>query len=121
MNGAEEDDGVGYERQDHAAVFDLDMDYDDDEVLLDWEQYSGMGNAPSPYYVLGAFSIAKSHVYWKGLLRKKAMLHACRWQEVPVHGPGCDVAGQGMSLVPMLGAPRMVGHAEATIPLTLAC
>lgn len=40
-NGANEDDSVGYEQQDHAAVFDLSMDYSDDEVLLDWEQYSG--------------------------------------------------------------------------------
>ena len=37
----DEEDSVGYERQDHAAVFDLSMDYSDDEVLLDWEQYSG--------------------------------------------------------------------------------
>ena len=40
-NGANEDDSVGYELQDHAAVFDLAMDYSDDEVLLDWEKYSG--------------------------------------------------------------------------------
>lgn len=40
-NGGGEDDSVGYEQQDHAAVFDLSMDYSDDEVLLDWEQYSG--------------------------------------------------------------------------------
>lgn len=40
-NGGGEDDSVGFERQDHAAVFDLAMDYSDDEVLLDWEQYSG--------------------------------------------------------------------------------
>jgi len=40
-NGADEDDSVGYEQQDHAAVFDLAMDYSDDEVLLDWEKYSG--------------------------------------------------------------------------------
>ena len=37
----DEEDSVGYEQQDHAAVFDLSMDYSDDEVLLDWEQYSG--------------------------------------------------------------------------------
>ena len=37
----DEEDSIGYERQDHAAVFDLSMDYSDDEVLLDWEQYSG--------------------------------------------------------------------------------
>ena len=40
-SGMDEEDSVGYERQDHAAVFDLSMDYSDDEVLLDWEQYSG--------------------------------------------------------------------------------
>ena len=37
----DDEDSVGYEQQDHAAVFDLSMDYSDDEVLLDWEQYSG--------------------------------------------------------------------------------
>ena len=40
-SGMDEEDSVGYEQQDHAAVFDLSMDYSDDEVLLDWEQYSG--------------------------------------------------------------------------------
>ena len=34
---------VGFYRSDHAAVFDLSMDSDDD-VLLDWEAYAG---APS--------------------------------------------------------------------------
>ena len=47
-----EDDGVGYERQDHAAVFDLSMDYSDDEVLLDWEQYSGTGNHSPKYHTV---------------------------------------------------------------------
>ena len=47
-NGANEDDSVGYERHDHAAVFDLSMDYSDDEVLLDWEQYSGTGRCTLP-------------------------------------------------------------------------
>jgi hypothetical protein len=32
--------GVGFSRPDQ--VFDLGMDYDDDDVLLDWEQYAGM-------------------------------------------------------------------------------
>lgn len=32
---------MGFDRPDHAAVFDLSMDYSDDDVLLDWEQYSG--------------------------------------------------------------------------------
>ena len=35
-----EDGGVGFDRPDHAAVFDLSMDSDDD-VLLDWEAYAG--------------------------------------------------------------------------------
>ncbi len=40
--GDEDDAGsVGFDRPDHAAVFDLSMDYSDDDVLLDWEQYSG--------------------------------------------------------------------------------
>lgn len=50
LNGAaeEEEEGtsVGFDRPDHAAVFDLSMDYSDDDVLLDWEQYSGM-HAPA--------------------------------------------------------------------------
>ena len=33
--------GVGFDRPDHAAVFDLSMEYDEDDVLLDWEQYAG--------------------------------------------------------------------------------
>ena len=37
-----EEGGVGFDRPDHAAVFDLSMEYDDDDVLLDWEQYAGM-------------------------------------------------------------------------------
>ena len=43
-NGVEDEDdaaSVGFDRPDHAAVFDLSMDYSDDDVLLDWEQYSG--------------------------------------------------------------------------------
>ena len=36
-----EDGGVGFDRPDHAAVFDLSMDSDDD-VLLDWEAYAGV-------------------------------------------------------------------------------
>ncbi|BDA42905.1 Aminopeptidase N [Coccomyxa sp. Obi] len=43
-NGVDDEDesaGVGFDRPDHAAVFDLSMDYSDDDVLLDWEQYSG--------------------------------------------------------------------------------
>lgn len=43
-DGAEgaEADSVGYDRPDHAAVFDLAMDYSDDDILLDWEQYAGV-------------------------------------------------------------------------------
>ena len=52
-------------------------------------------------------------MYCMGALRKQASLHGCRWQEVPVHGPRCDMAGQGMSLVPMLDSPRMVSHTQA--------
>ncbi len=51
------------------------MDYSDDEVLLDWEQYSGTGSAHSHYYVQGdmaktsslracSFSIAGVNVSW---------------------------------------------------------
>lgn len=42
-NGAQggEADSVGYDRPDHAAVFDLSMEYSDDDILLDWEQYAG--------------------------------------------------------------------------------
>lgn len=36
-----EEGGVGFDRPDHAAVFDLSMDSDDD-VLLDWEAYAGV-------------------------------------------------------------------------------
>ena len=32
--------GNGHDRQDQT-VFDLSMDYSDDETLLDWEQYAG--------------------------------------------------------------------------------
>ncbi len=48
-------------------MFDLDMDYDDDEVLLDWEQYSGTGNALSHHYVLG--DRAKTASLWGMLLQ----------------------------------------------------
>ncbi len=43
----------------------------------------------------------------------RASLNVCRWQEVPIYGPRCDMAGQSMSLVPMLGASRMVSHTQA--------
>jgi hypothetical protein len=45
----EDGSGVGFSRPDQ--VFDLGMDYDDEDVLLDWEQYAGMAfpwGAPSP-------------------------------------------------------------------------
>lgn len=37
--------GIGFARPDQ--VFDLGMDYDDDDVLLDWEQYAGVLRAPT--------------------------------------------------------------------------
>ena len=78
-NGADEDDGVGYEQQDHAAVFDLAMDYSDDEVLLDWEKYSGAalaclessGHGYShfcvPVFPISLHKCGPGHMPWPGM------------------------------------------------------
>lgn len=132
-NGVDEDDesaGVGFDRPDHAAVFDLSMDYSDDDVLLDWEQYSGAHAHRVFATTVGHFVMSCKRSGW---LCTAAALHAyrrskhitqnppepslgdltcvmlrCSWKEVHVHGAGCDLAGKSVPLVPLLGASRMV-------------
>lgn len=127
-NGVDEDDesaGVGFDRPDHAAVFDLSMDYSDDDVLLDWEQYSGAhadrvhAKAPLGHFIMSNKERLTAHACMHAEELHTARTHLqqgevtplfthCRWKKVHFRGAGCDLAGESVPLVPLLGASRVV-------------
>lgn len=68
----------GFDRP-NQNVFDLSMDYSDDEVLLDWEQYAGAafsGLSLSDFERLDVLEL-QGLVRWARSSRASSFLHSC--------------------------------------------